>query len=164
MINLNTTYEAMLKHPTFRQSQKMYWGLDELTDYIKSRAIPWKNGKLTRQIKTVRGYIRVYQLHDWEVKGKRLKDLDQGELGALWDLKLDSKDMAETIPKLPNYEDGPYKNNSDYKSVCWSCKQDIELTEENRCTECNYAIRCSCGECACDKPGNEYMKKQKEFY
>ena len=98
-----------------------------------------------------------------EIK-KRLKDLDQAELGALWDLKLDSKDMAETIPKLPNYEDGPYKNNSDYKSVCWSCKQDIELTEENRCTECNYAIRCSCGECACDKPGNEYMKKQKEFY
>ena len=164
MINLNTTYEAMLKHPTFRQSQKMYWGLDELTEYLKSRAIPWKNGKLTRQIKTVRGYIRVYQLHDWVVKGKRLKDLDHTELGALWDLKLDSKDMAETIPKLPNYEDGPYKNNSDYKSVCWSCKQDIELTEENRCTECNYAIRCSCGECACDKPGNEYMKKQKEFY
>ena len=44
---------------------------------------------------------------------KRLKDLDHTELGALWDLKLDSKDMAETIPNLPNFEDGPHKNNSD---------------------------------------------------
>ena len=32
------------------------------------------------------------------------------------------------------------------------------------CNECNYAIRCSCGVCACDKLGNEHMKKQKEHY
>ena len=164
MMNLNTTYEAMLTHPTFRQTQKMYWGLDELTDYIKSRCIPWKNGNLTRQIKTVRGYIRVYQMHDWVVKGNKLKDLDQGELGALWDLKLDSKDMAETIPNLPNYEEPFSNNNKGHSSVCWNCYEDIELTEENQCPECNYAIKCSCGKCACDKPGNEHMKKQKEHY
>ena len=77
MINLNTLYEAMLVNPTFRQTQKMYWGLDELTEYIKARAIPWKNGHIKKQIRTAGGYIRVYLLHNWKVKDENIKDMGE---------------------------------------------------------------------------------------
>jgi hypothetical protein len=164
MINLNTLYEAMLVNPTFRQTQKMYWGLDELTDYIKGKAIPWKNGHIKKQIRTAGGYIRVYLLHNWKVKDENIKDMGEGDLGYLWDQKLSAEEMGKVIPNLPNYEEPFSDDNKGYESVCWACKKEITLTEENQCPECNYAIRCSCGVCACDKLGNEHMKKQKEHY
>ena len=163
MINLNTLYEAMLVNPTFRQTQKMYWGLDELTDYIKAKAIPWKNGKIKKQIRTAGGYIRVYLLHNWKVKDKNIKDMDESELGFLWDQKLTAEEMSKVIPNLPNFEEPFSNNNEGYESVCWKCKKEIYLTEENRCLECNYAIMCDCGVCACDKPGNQYMKTPKDI-
>ncbi len=164
MINLNTLYEAMLVNPTFRQTQKMYWGLDELTDYIKAKAIPWKNGHIKKQIRTAGGYIRVYLLHNWKVKDENIKDMGEGDLGYLWDQKLSAEEMGKVIPNLPNYEEPFSNNNEGYESFCWACHKGITLTEENQCPECNYAIKCSCGVCACDKPGNEHMKKQKEHY
>jgi hypothetical protein len=44
-------------------------------------------------------------------------------------------------------------------TVCWSCKQEISTSKDGTCPECEYAIKCSCGECACDKPGSKIKKK-----
>jgi len=103
-------------------------------------------------------------LHNWKVKDKHIKDMGEGELGFLWDQRLTAEELNKVAPNLPNYKE-PLSDNSDgWISVCWNCYEDIELTEENQCPECNYAIKCSCGKCACDKPGNEYMKKQKAHF
>lgn len=81
----------------------MYWGLSELTDYIKRRAIPWKNGKLTRQIKTSQGYIRVYQTHPFTFNDKELQDLSEGELGSLFERRLEPEEINSLVRELPNY-------------------------------------------------------------
>ena len=163
MINLDAIYEAMLRHPTFRQTQKMYWGLSELTEYIKKRAIPWKNGKLTRQIKTSQGYIRVYQTHPFTFNDKDLQDLSEGELGSLFERRLEPEEINSLVRELPNYTE-PFSNEKkEVETVCWSCKEEITRGESN-CDECNYATRCDCGKCACDKPGNEGMKTRRENY
>ena len=163
MINLADCHEFLTKHPTFRQSRNMYWGIDELTDCIKSHAIPWKiKGEdkiLTKQIKSCRGYIRVYLTHNMEYKGKRLFDMEEGELGKLYD----SQPSIEELNKMTShmtYEDAV----PEYESKCWNCKKKIELNSENECPDCGYAIMCDCGKCVCDKEGYEHMKKKKEHY
>jgi hypothetical protein len=165
MINLDTTFEAMLSNPTFRQSNKMYWGLDELKDYIKSISKPWKEGKEvgTRQIKSVTGYMRVWLIHDYEVKGRKISSMTEGELGAIWDSKLTAEEINRTVALMPNYEE-PFSEDKNYDTNCWSCKKPISQTLENTCGECNYAIKCECGQCACDRPGNEHMKSRRENY
>jgi len=42
---------------------------------------------------------------------------------------------------------------------CWSCKTPISESGDGICPECDYAIKCSCGKCACDKPGSKIKKK-----
>ena len=165
MLNLDTTFEAMLTNPTFRQTNKMYWGLDELKDHIKSIAISWKEGKPvgTRQIKSVYGYMRVWLIHDYEVKGRKLSTMTEGELGAIWDQKLSPEDINTAVTSMPNYEE-PFSEDKEYDTNCWSCKKAITQTHENTCNECNYAIKCECGQCACDKPGNEFMKKKGDIF
>ena len=165
MLNLDTTFEAMLTNPTFRQTNKMYWGLDELKDHIKSIAISWKEGKpvATRQIKSVYGYMRVWLIHDYEVKGRKLSTMTEGELGAIWDQKLSPEDINTAVVEMPNYEE-PFSEDKEYDTNCWSCKKAITQTHENTCNECNYAIKCKCGQCACDKPGNEFMKKKRDIF
>jgi hypothetical protein len=93
----------------------------ELTDYIKAKAIPWKNGHIKKQIRTAGGYIRVYLLHNWKVKDEYIKDMGEGDLGFLWDQKLSAEEMGKVIPNLPNYEEPFSDNNEGYESVCWAC-------------------------------------------
>ena len=45
------------------------------------------------------------------------------------------------------------------ETCCWSCRAPISESVEGICPECNYAIKCSCGKCACDKPGSRIEKK-----
>jgi len=44
-------------------------------------------------------------------------------------------------------------------TFCWSCKKEISTSQDGTCPECEYAIKCECGECACDKPGSKIKKK-----
>ena len=46
-----------------------------------------------------------------------------------------------------------------YESTCWSCHEPIDTDSDEICSECGFAIRCSCGKCACDKPGSNIKKK-----
>ena len=66
--------------------------------------------------------------------------------------------IDKVIANLPNYQDISFEPEK-YETRCWSCKEPIELTEGTRCPECEYAIKCSCGSCACDKPGSKIKKK-----
>ena len=45
------------------------------------------------------------------------------------------------------------------ETVCWSCKVSISESGDGICPECDYAIKCSCGMCACDKPDSKIQKK-----
>ena len=82
------------------------------------------------------------------------------QLGELWRLEPGHEDMhiEKVIANLPNYQDVSFEPKQ-YETKCWACKQDIELTTETKCTECDYAIKCQCGKCACDKPGSKIKKK-----
>ena len=46
-----------------------------------------------------------------------------------------------------------------YESRCWACHEPIDTDSDDICSECGFAIRCSCGKCACDKPGSNIKKK-----
>ena len=164
LINLSDTYKAMMKDETFRQSRHMYWGITELTDRIKKLSLPWRyKGEqpvIKKQIKSVRGYLQVYLTHNFtDNKGKRLSDMSEGELGKLYD----SQPSTDELNKMS--EDMSFESiRPDYTNKCWACKTHIELNQDTICSDCNYAIMCECGKCACDKPGNEHMKKKREHY
>ena len=100
-------------------------------------------------------------MYNWTVKEKQLKEMTEGELGKLWDIEPGKADLNKYIKELPNYEEPGVGKNNDYASVCWSCHQDIQLTDETKCEECNFAVRCSYGMCVCDKPGYEHLRKNK---
>jgi len=45
------------------------------------------------------------------------------------------------------------------RTVCWSCREEIDTDSDQICPKCEYAIKCSCGMCACDKPGANIKRK-----
>jgi len=47
----------------------------------------------------------------------------------------------------------------DRETVCWACKTPISESGDGICPECDYAIKCSCGMCACDQPHSKIKKK-----
>ena len=49
------------------------------------------------------------------------------------------------------------KNNR--TTTCWSCREPISESGDGICPECQYAIKCSCGMCACDQPHTKIRKK-----
>ena len=50
-------------------------------------------------------------------------------------------------------------NGKGRETNCWSCHTPISESIEGVCPECDYAIKCGCGMCACDKPGSKIKKK-----
>tara|TARA_R100001594_G_scaffold91717_3_gene125975 strand:- start:820 stop:3207 length:2388 start_codon:yes stop_codon:yes gene_type:complete len=70
------------------------------------------------------------------------------------------KTVYQKEPEKPPFA----KKSEQYDSVCWKCHKEIELTDGTRCPECDYAILCDCGVCACDKPGSKIKKKQRVPY
>ena len=45
-----------------------------------------------------------------------------------------------------------------FSTVCWSCNKKIDTDSDQKCPECNFAIKCSCGKCACDNPYSNVKK------
>ena len=56
----------------------------------------------------------------------------------------------------------PFAKSKFRETVCWSCRKEIDTESNEKCPECNYAIRCTCGMCACDKPGSKIPKKYED--
>jgi hypothetical protein len=95
----------------------------------------------------------------WKVKEKTLLEMTEGELGELWDVERGKDDLMKYVKEFPNYGESK-ESSEEYDSICWNCKTKIALTENTKCSQCDYAIRCpKCGECACDKPGSKIKKK-----
>ena len=45
-----------------------------------------------------------------------------------------------------------------YATNCWSCGSPIDTDSDEKCTDCNFAIKCECGKCACDNPNSRVKK------
>ena len=71
-----------------------------------------------------------------------------------------TKDLNDRDPN--DYRTVEFENqqfNKDRQTFCWSCHTNISESGDGICPECDYAIKCSCGMCACDKPGSRIKKK-----
>jgi len=174
IFNIKMLKRNLNAHPEFKINAKMYYGLDEVEDYVKSISTDWPNGEHTKQMELNNGTRpRVYLAEpNWTLNsgitgegrnGNETIPLSRAtakQLGALYELDPGKDDMYidKVIANLPNYQDTSFEPEK-YETFCWSCKTAIELTTETKCSVCNYAIRCQCGQCACDKPGNEHLKK-----
>ena len=174
IFNIKMLKRNLNAHPEFKINAKMYYGLDEVEDYVKSISTDWPNGDTTKQMELKDGTRpRVYLVEqNWTLNsgitgqgrnGNETIPLSRAtakQLGALYELDPGKDDMYidKVIANLPNYQDTSFEPEK-YETFCWSCKTAIELTTETKCSVCNYAIRCQCGQCACDKPGNEHLKK-----
>ena len=147
----------------------IYFKDDDVERYLVKKCIIWNptNPKsTTKQIKTSRGYIRVYLMHNWSVKGKKLQEMTEGELGVLWDVEPGKEDINKMIQELPNYDESYGEDKKEYSAHCWNCKTPgekgkmeptpIDSNECEQCPECNYAYKCnSCGECECARPNSK---------
>ena len=45
-----------------------------------------------------------------------------------------------------------------FETNCWACGSSIDTDSNEKCPECNFAIKCTCGKCICDKPGSPVNK------
>jgi hypothetical protein len=155
MINIEDLFKALNKHPDYN---KVFKSVSILTKYIKSKSTKWGNGEYTRQIIKPDGKKkRVYQTHPYEHDGKYLVDMTEGELGKLYTGTINFREVSPV-------DTNKVLQTEDYQTVCWSCRKEIELTNETKCPECNWAIRCDCGVCACDKPGSKIKKINQSNY
>jgi len=71
-----------------------------------------------------------------------------------------TKDLNDRDPndhRTIEFENQQFNKNR--QTNCWSCKTPISESGDGICPECDYAIKCSCGKCACDKPGSKIKKK-----
>ena len=164
LFNIKHLLRNLEAHPEFKRGGKMYYGIDEVTDYVKKICTPFPNGENTKQMELKNGTRpRVYLIEpNWTLKDGSipLSRATPQQLGELWELEPGHEDMHidKVIANLPNYQDISFEPKQ-YETKCWACKQDIELTTETKCEECDYAIKCQCGKCACDKPGSKIKKK-----
>ena len=157
-------------HPEFKKGGKMYYGLDEVTAYVKSICIPFPNGENTKQMELKNGTRpRVYlREQNWTLKDGNipLSRATPQQLGELWELEPGHEDqyLNEVITNLPNYQEIVIKPKK-YSSNCWNCGKEIELNNSTKCEECDYAIKCpDCEKCACDKPGSSIKKKMDDWH
>ena len=163
LFNLNDLHRNLKAHPLF---QKEYFGLLEVTDYLKSNCTLWPNGEHTKEIESNQGHRRIYLMEPkWtkKIDGEEipLSRLTKGQLADLWDLEPGKEeDLNKVIMQLPNFQDPVFKDKVENKweAKCWSCHTEIKLSPQTKCEECNYAIKCKCGMCACDKPGSKIKK------
>ena len=45
-----------------------------------------------------------------------------------------------------------------FSTNCWACGSKIDTDRNEKCPECNFAIKCDCGVCICDKPHSPVKK------
>ena len=45
-----------------------------------------------------------------------------------------------------------------YETVCWACHKEIDTETGEKCIECDFAIKCTCGSCVCDKWDSKVKK------
>ena len=171
IINANRTLSVMKEHKLF---SKIYCKLDDLTNVLAKICTPWPNGDRTKQMELSGGQrLRVYLFEEnstYRPKGEDedipLSRLTPLQLGQLWDLEPGTEEVNGLTRNIkPHTEENIYPTTStyekDYQSICWSCRQEIELTEGTLCDQCDFAIKCpNCGMCACDRPGSKIKKKK----
>ena len=170
IFNIKHLLRNLEAHPEFKKGGKMYYGLDEVTAYVKSICIPFPNGENTKQMELKNGTRpRVYlREQNWTLKDGAvpLSRATPQQLGELWELEPGHEDqyLDKVIPNLPNYQDIVFKPKK-YESRCWNCGKEIELNNSTKCEECDYAIKCpECEKCACDKPGSSIKKKMDDWH
>jgi len=79
--------------------------------------------------------------------------------------RVDAVQTEELQNRDPNCKENIFYEQSigfkkqDRETVCWSCKTPISESGDGICPECDYAIKCSCGMCACDQPDSNIRKK-----
>jgi len=59
---------------------------------------------------------------------------------------------------MNNQTNGARAFESSFETVCWSCHKEIDTETGEKCIECNFAIKCTCGACVCDKPYSPVKK------
>jgi len=167
IFNIKHLLRNLETHPEFKKGGKMYYGIDEVTDYVKSICTPFPNGENTKQMELSsgtrpRGYL-IEQ--NWTIKDGDipLSRASSKQLGELWELTpgKENEYIDKVITNLPNYQDISFEPKK-YEAKCWSCHTEIKLSPQTKCEECDYAIKCKCGMCACDDPNSKIKKKN--FY
>ena len=64
--------------------------------------------------------------------------------------------------QLEHAEEFEKKFKKSRSTFCWKCKEEIDTTSNDLCEECNFGIKCTCGECTCDDPKSN-VKKLPEY-
>ena len=59
---------------------------------------------------------------------------------------------------MKNQTNGANEFEKKFVTVCWSCGSSIDTDSNEKCPECNFAIKCTCGKCVCDKPYSPVKK------
>ncbi len=123
--------------------------MDELLATLRSGyAAPIPDGRMidfrldgvggkTTLVATVSGYGRPKMI---ATVGKALFGYQVNDCHGSEVLCLTPAEVAEEVQRLALYSNG-----------CWNCKRPVVLTAQNRCTKCNKFVRCSCGNCLCEK-------------
>ena len=70
--------------------------------------------------------------------------------------KFNNRDHSETNREFEKQ----FKKKRD--TFCWSCKEQIDTESNDKCEECNFGIKCTCGKCTCDDPKSK-VKKLPEY-
>ena len=63
---------------------------------------------------------------------------------------------------MKNQTNGAKTFENSFETVCWACHKEIDTETGKKCPECNFAIKCHCGVCVCDKP-NSTVKKLPQY-
>ena len=63
---------------------------------------------------------------------------------------------------MNNQTNGAEVFEKSFSTNCWACGSKIDTDRNEKCPECNFAIKCHCGVCVCDKP-NSTVKKLPQY-
>jgi len=153
---------------TYRDLSKLDEFLDEIT--IEKKQVRISNGERPR-IRIIKdpqqtdGIPRDY-------KGVKLTDkvYTESVLGSYFEKhRFKGKDEYEYHDDKQFEEELNYRANDPetlkrfeerFETVCWSCKKPIDTDSDDKCSECDFGIKCSCGECICDDPNSNVKKKR----
>jgi len=156
-------------------------GSTELAEYIgkygRGNHVRYANDtkQLKRSLKQI-GAIEIGQvLHKqlnykpslWIVREhEKMEELPKSKLcNEIWKPIQDHSSPGETHERIAT--DNFMKNQTNgsaqfekefYETKCWACHKEIDTDTGEKCVECNFAIKCSCGTCVCDKWDSKVKK------
>ena len=82
----------------------------------------------------------------------------------IWKPMQDHSSPGETHERIAtdnfmkNQTNGSTQFENSFETKCWSCHKQIDTDTGEKCIECNFAIKCTCGTCVCDKWDSKVKK------